>query len=205
MKESAEKAMSDALKDWGIGLDASRWRLLEGYARDVLEHNRKTNLTAAKDRETVLLRHILDGCAAVLALRGRLGAGARVADLGAGAGFIGIGLKLAWPELDVTLLDSNYKKTCFLNLACARLGLPGLHALQASAGEWRGGAFDAVVSRAVAPLDEAAGLTLPLVRPGGWAVLYQSQEACGPAVEQTVRYRLPGEDKDRCLIILRRT
>ncbi|MFH1725337.1 MAG: 16S rRNA (guanine(527)-N(7))-methyltransferase RsmG [Elusimicrobiota bacterium] len=224
---------AERLARWGAALDPGGWELLDRYLQDVMEYNRKVNLTAARSREELLRRHALDALAALAPLRERFaGKAPSLLDVGAGAGFIGVCLKAAWPEAAVTLLESAYRKVCFLNWTSARLGLKGLRVLHgradgsgiqllgASGGKGvfesdRG--FDAVLARALAPLPEAVRLSLPLARPGGCGVIYRSarpdpgDEALRAAlrgargvIEETAAYRLPGEDRDRHLVILLR-
>ncbi|MFH2202199.1 MAG: RsmG family class I SAM-dependent methyltransferase [Elusimicrobiota bacterium] len=197
---------ADCLRRWGLELPDSGWELLDKYVKDVLEYNRRVNITAARDAAELMRRHVLDGMAAVAPLRTRLGECPRLLDVGAGAGFIGFGLKIAWPAADVTLMESSYRKYCFLNLASARLALPGLTVLQERAGPGTAGGYDGVLARALAPLAEARRILLPLVRPGGKAVVYQSDPPAEPGADwdETLAYRLPGESKDRHLVIFRR-
>ena len=208
-------------RDWlrarGTDLPADVFARLDGYARDVLEYGRRTNITAAKDLGTVWRRHILDGLMAVGPLKARLGtAGPRIVDLGCGAGFIGVALKAAWPEAEVWLVDTVYRKAGFLTLASVRLGLEGLKPVHARAdgtgslellrvnGAGAGRletAADAVVARALAPHAEALALARPLARVGGWTMLFQSAAEPGLDAEP---YRLPGEAQDRFLVFSRR-
>lgn len=208
-------------RDWlvarGTPLPAEVFTRLDGYARDVLEYGRRTNITAAKDLGTVWRRHILDGLCAVEPLKARLGAPKpRIVDLGCGAGFVGVALKAAWPEAEVWLVDTVYRKAGFLTLATVRLGLEGLKPLHARAdgtgslellrnnGAGAGrleACADAVVARALAPYDEALGLAKPLARPGGWTMLFQSTAEAG---RDAAAYRLPGEAQDRFLVFSRR-
>lgn len=230
--EKLRREAEACLARWGAAVDPAAWGLLDKYLGDVLEYNRKTNLTAASSVEELLFRHALDGWAALRPLRERLPPAPRIADVGTGAGFIGVSLKLAWPEASVTLVETAYRKFCFLTWASARLGLKGLSAVHArvepvkaggprmragNASDRVGGPYDAVVARALAPLAEAAGLCLPLAAPGGWCLLYQSGapdagdealsralEAAGGSLEGTVAYRLPKEAADRHLVVLRK-
>lgn len=214
LREEAE----ECLRRWGTAVDPAAWGLLDKYLGDVLEYNRKTNLTAASGVEELVLRHALDAWAALKPLRERLPPEPRIADVGTGAGFVGIGLKLAWPEAQVALVETTYRRFCFLTWASARLKVPGLSALHARAPSPKaGGPYDAVVARALAPLAEAAALCLPLAAPGGWCLLYQSAapdpgdaglaealRGAGGRLEETIAYRLPRETADRHLVALKK-
>ncbi|MBI2362873.1 MAG: class I SAM-dependent methyltransferase [Elusimicrobia bacterium] len=207
----------DWLESRGTPLAPEACALLDGYARDVLEYGRRTNITAAKDLGTVWRRHILDGLCAAAALKRRIGGGKpRIVDLGCGAGFVGVALKAAWPEAEVWLVDTVYRKAAFLTLETVRLGLAGLKAFHARAdgtgslellrqdgaasGRLEAGA-DAVLARALAPFDEALALARPLARAGGWTALFAS---AAPAGRESEPYRLPGEAQDRFLVFSRR-
>ncbi|PJA16646.1 MAG: hypothetical protein CO113_03650 [Elusimicrobia bacterium CG_4_9_14_3_um_filter_62_55] len=206
LREEGERSLSA----WGVELDSTAWERLDAYASDVLEHNKRTNLTAARTPEELFRRHLLDALAAKAVLRGN---SPRLLDVGCGGGFVGICLKIALPNARVTLLESVYRKIGFLNWTTARLKLGGIEVRHARAisddGAWQplgsGGAqgvpqkptpFDAVLARALAPLPEAKRLTLPFVAAGGSAILYQSDPSPG-----AFAYRLPGEDKDRYLAL----
>lgn len=196
MKPGNRRLAEETLAGWGMRLEEPQWALLDNYLGDVLEYNRKVNLTAARDEDEVVRRHFLDALAGLPALKERLGPAPRLADIGAGGGFLGICLKVAWPEADVTLIESAGRKFKFLSWAAARLGVPGLHVLQERAGPQRG--FDAVLARAVAPLPELARLARPM---GRWLAAWQSGLPAGGAVESRA-YRLPGEEKDRYIVFL---
>ncbi|MBI5596178.1 MAG: class I SAM-dependent methyltransferase [Elusimicrobia bacterium] len=205
------------LESRGAAPAPEAFAILDGYARDVLEYGRRTNITAAKDFGTVWRRHILDGLSAVAPLKRRLtGPAPRIVDLGCGAGFIGAAVKAAWPEAEVWLVDTVYRKAAFLTLETVRLGLAGLKAFHARAdgtgalellrqdGAAAGrieAAADAVVARALAPFDEALALARPLARPGGWTMLFSS---AAPPGRDSEPYRLPGEAQDRFLVFTRR-
>src|SRR5437879_2106980 len=122
----------ESLESWagglGLNLDPAQWRQIEDYLRQVSEYNQKFNITSDSG-DALYLRHAADALAVLPALKRRLGShpSPRLLDLGAGAGFIGITLKIAWPEAEVTLLESSQKKFRFLNWAAAQLKTQGLH------------------------------------------------------------------------------
>lgn len=215
--------LAKAADAWGAPLDAAALARIESYLRSVAEKNATTNLTADDSWDDLVLKHAADGVFAAAELRRRLAASApRVLDLGSGGGFIGICLKIAWPQAEVTLMEAVERKYKFLNAAAAALGLRGLRPLLRRAGE--GGprssyetGFDAVVERALAPLPEAATLALPLLKPGGVFAAFQTAApdpaepalaralaAAGARVLDCVAYRRPGEDRDRRLAIFAR-
>lgn len=174
---------------------------LHKYAELVLEKNKLLNLTAAASVEEILERHVADGLAPLEWLKKRLPAGGTLADVGSGAGFVGIALKCAWPELEVTLLESRKGRTEFLEWAAAKLGIKvDVQRVRAESAAERGHVFDIVVERALAPLEEARALCLPLTKPGGVFLAYQSEPGGTPEPADTIRYRLAGEKKDRFIL-----
>ena len=217
MEASLRSELEEHLSGWGARLDASQWDLLGAYLADLLEYNRKVNLTAASDPAEVVRRHFADGLAALSPLRARLGPAPHLADVGSGGGFVGLCLKIAWPEAAVTLIESAYRKYCFLNWEATRLALRGLRVHHGRAERLARGGFDAVLARALAPLPEAVALTWPLASPSGLAVIYQSSapdpvepallkalEKAGARVAAVEPYRLPGEREERNLVIISR-
>lgn len=195
-----------ALADRGLALSPEQEQRFARYAALVLEKNRSFNLTAAQDQTELVRRHLLDGLAALAPLRAKFaGAAPSAADVGAGAGFIGLSLKIAWPELRMTLVESVRKKAAFIEWAAEKLGLEGVTvaAERADALARAGRDFDAVLERALAPLPQALKICLPLARPGGRFFAFQSEPMQGPEVaglEDSVRYLLPGEAKPRYLL-----
>ena len=143
---------------------------LAEYGRLLLEKNQVMNLTAIRDEAGVARLHMLD-CAALLPCADLTGA-RTLLDVGTGAGFPGLPLKILLPQLDVTLLDSLNKRVDWLNEVSAQLGLTGVRAIQGRAEEKAleksmRDSFDLVTARAVADLRLLSELCLPFVKVGG--------------------------------------
>lgn len=144
------------------------------YAEMLRERNEKINLTAITEPEEVKVKHFLDSCSAAELLPG----GASVLDIGSGAGFPGLPLKIVRPDLTVTLLDSVNKKVAFVSDVVAELKLSGVTAVHARIEDFpHKGEYDAVVSRAVAELNTLAEYALPFVKIGGAFIAYKSEKA----------------------------
>ena len=142
------------------------------YAEMLRERNEKINLTAIIEPEEVKVKHFLDSCSAAELLPG----GASVLDIGSGAGFPGLPLKIVRPDLTVTLLDSVNKKVAFVSDVVAELS--GVTAVHARIEDFpHKGEYDAVVSRAVAELSTLAEYALPFVKIGGAFIAYKSEKA----------------------------
>ena len=150
-----------------LGLPADAVPQLEAYAALLLEKNKVMNLTAITAPQEVATLHLLD-CAALLTmadLRGK-----RVIDVGTGAGFPGMVLRILEPDFDLTLLDSLGKRVDFLREVCASLSRARTSCVHARAEEYAAGhrqQYDIAASRAVANLNLLCELTLPLVKVGG--------------------------------------
>ncbi len=178
------------------------------YAELLLEQNKVMNLTAITDPPDVARLHFLDS-AAVLAYGGPL-AGKSLVDVGTGAGFPGVVLKLLEPSLSLTLVDSLGKRVNWLSDVCKALDLDGVRCIHARAEELAlepefRDRFDAAASRAVAAFPQLCELCLPYVRPGGvfWAMKSVASDAeadqgrgavkrLGGEVSAAVDYAIPG-------------
>ncbi|WP_136247222.1 16S rRNA (guanine(527)-N(7))-methyltransferase RsmG [Halomonas borealis] len=172
--------------------------------------NRAYNLTAVRDPEEMVARHVLDSAAVLPFVKGP-----SLLDVGAGPGLPGLVLAILAPELEVTLLDSNGKKVRFQRQAVMELGLERVSPVQArvEAFEAPPGGFDQVISRAFASLEDFIALSRELPGEGGqWLAMK------GPAVEDELAglpegiaavgrhtLRVPFSDGDRRLVILERT
>jgi 16S rRNA (guanine527-N7)-methyltransferase len=218
------------LAERGTALEPAQWDRLGRYAELVLKHNEKTNLTAAKDLDEIADRHLADGLAALPLLKKCLSdvSNPTLADVGAGGGFIGVALQIAWPDCRVCLVESSHRKFLFLNWITVELGLPARAVWQRAQEKHKGspaahppptwapkGGFDAAVERALAPLDEAIDACVPLLKPGGLLAAYTSDgkvsdkakvhlDRVSAALYTQESYRLPGEGHDRTLLAFRR-
>lgn len=144
------------------------------YAEMLTERNEKVNLTAITDPDEIRVKHFTDSLAAIDFIK----TGATVLDIGSGAGFPGIPLKIARDDISVTLLDSVNKKVAFMNDVIADLGLKNIEAVHARIEDFpHKGEFDVAVSRAVAELTTLAEYALPFVKVGGTFVAYKSEKA----------------------------
>lgn len=215
MNESFDPSeyLQEAFAAEGIALSAAQNAAFLAYADLLEQKNAVMNLTAITDFKDVVHKHFLDSCApARLPWFAPEGREISLIDVGSGAGFPGIPLKILYPELKVTLLDSLQKRVNFLNEVIEALGLEGIEAIHARAED---GArredlrerFDIAVSRAVAQLPVLAEYCLPYVKAGGSFLAYKGSgaeeeaEAAKGAVrrlgggktELTV-FRLPGAD-----------
>lgn len=217
-----EPLLSDGLAEYGLTdqLPPQAVPALDRYARELLEKNKVMNLTAIRDPEGVARLHMLD-CAALLQfcdLEGKT-----LIDVGTGAGFPGMVLKVLVPSLEVTMLDSQQKRLAWLEELRNALGVTGLKTIHGRAEEQgREPAlreqFDFAASRAVAALPVLAELCLPFVKPGGIFLAMKSVdsdaelagaagaiETLGGRVERTEDYRIPGTDVTHRLILIKKT
>lgn len=194
---------------------AARYRI---YFEHLEKMNAVMNLTAISGEEDVARLHFLD-CAALLGMvdfRGR-----RVIDVGTGAGFPGLALKIACPDMELTLLDSLDKRIGFLRDTCALLGFDDVRCIHARAEEAPAelhAGFDIACSRAVARLNLLCELCLPLAKKGGAFIAMKGPDCAdelnaakraikllGGEVEDVKKYLVPGTDATHSAIIIRKT
>ncbi|MCL7451934.1 MAG: 16S rRNA (guanine(527)-N(7))-methyltransferase RsmG, partial [Anaerolineae bacterium] len=159
----------DGAKALGLGLTDKQITAFQTYYDELVAWNQKFNLTAITEYEQVQIRHFADSLSVLLAEEARLALSrphARVIDVGSGAGFPGIPLKLVYPSARLTLLEATGKKVTFLEHLVERLGLVRVTAIKARAEELghdprhRAG-YDLALARAVADMAVVAEYTLP--------------------------------------------
>lgn len=159
-----------ALEAWHITLNEQQLKQFEIYVEMLQTWNEKMNLTNIVDREEIYLKHFYDSL--TLAFYHPL-SDQSICDIGAGAGFPSIPLKIVFPMLKVTIVDSLNKRITFLNALFEALGLEQVEAVNARAEVYcqdHREAFDIVTARAVARFDILDELCLPLVKQGGYFI-----------------------------------
>jgi 16S rRNA (guanine527-N7)-methyltransferase len=214
-----DKLKSGAL-DIGIELSDTQLARFDEFAAFLVDTNEKFNLTRITDPEAIVANHYLDSLLCLGAVE--FAHGGRVIDIGTGAGFPGIVLKIARPDLIVTLVDSTFKKVRFLQEAIERLGLSGIEPVHARAEELAAEhgmreRFDIACCRALAELRIAAELCLPFVRLGGRMIAQKGEDVdqeiagaraligkLGGRVEKIVRVHIPGTEIVRGLVVVQK-
>ena len=213
------------LEELSISLSQEQKRQFVTYYEYLIEKNKVMNLTAITEYEEVIVKHFLDslsivkaGCFEQNALNGK-----SVIDIGTGAGFPGIPLKIAFPQLKITLLDSLNKRVNFLNEVIDMLGLSKVEAVHGRAEDYAKQkeyreCFDFCVSRAVANLSTLSEYCIPFVKEGGCFISYKSGKideelsqagnavkVLGGKVLDVVKFPLMGTDMDRSFVIIKKT
>lgn len=200
-----------------LGLPCSAVPRLLDFAGRLLEKNRVMNLTAITEPKDVATLHLLD-CAALLTLSDFRGKS--VVDVGTGAGFPGMVLRILEPDFDLTLLDSLGKRIDWLAETCAAMGLERVDCVHARAEEFaaqRRQQYEIATSRAVAALPLLCELALPLVKPGGCFLAMKSVDSddeiqsargamgqLGGRLESVRDYAIPGTEVVHRLVIIRK-
>lgn len=210
-------ALESGASDIGIELSDSQLALLDRFASLLVDANSRFNLTRITEPSEIVTGHYLDSLLYLWAVD--ISEGAAVIDVGTGAGFPGVPLKIARPDLSVTLVDSTAKKVRFLEEAISELGLEGVTAIYARAEDLGRDKnhrehYDIVVTRALAEIRVLAELCMPLARVGGRVVVSKGEEIdaelaagrpmvgqLGGIVEKTVRTRIPGADIPRRFVV----
>lgn len=212
------------LEQLSITLSGEQKQQFLTYYEYLVEKNKVMNLTAITEYEEVITKHFLDSLAVVKTscFKPEKLAGKRLIDIGTGAGFPGIPLKIAFPEMEILLLDSLNKRINFLNEVTEMLGLTKINTVHGRAEDYAKQkgyreSFDFCVSRAVANLSTLSEYCIPFVKQGGCFISYKSgsvdQELIqaekavkilGGQREEVVRFSLADTDMDRSFVVIRK-
>ena len=220
MEKKRQDYIKEVFEKAGISLtDRQLWQF-ERYYELLIQKNEVMNLTAITEFPDVVQKHFLDSL--MIRTLFEPAEGEYWLDLGTGAGFPGIPLKIVYPELRLVLLDSLNKRIKFLQEVIAELGLEHITAIHGRAEELAKKEeyrekFDCCVSRAVANLASLSEYCLPFVRVGGCFVPYKSEKIqeeikgaekavriLGGKIEEQKEFMLPGSDIYRCLLYIRK-
>lgn len=218
-----DSSFCDALfRQWDIALSDIQLNQFMKYYELLVEWNSFINLTSITDYEDVCLKHFLDSVSIIKAydIERLKNDSLSLIDVGTGAGFPGIPLKIVFPNLRVTLLDSLNKRVSFLNEVIHQLSLCDITAYHGRAEDYaKKDAFrqqyDLCVSRAVANLSTLSEYCLPFIRIGGYFVSYKSEKIneeakmakkaitiLGGTVDHQTDFILPGSDMYRCNYVI---
>lgn len=219
LSEQSMALLSEGVQNFGITLSSEQLLKLSTYAGLLVEWNEKINLTAITDEEGIVTKHFIDS----FSLLSHLPKEAKtIIDVGTGAGFPGIPLKIAGENLRVTLLDSLDKRVKFLTQVCTDLKLKNIEAVHGRAedfgvNKWYREAFDIAVARAVASLPVLLEYCLPFVKTGGLFMAMKGPDAkeelkeskraleiLGGEVVEAKSFTLPHTDHERCIVMIRK-
>lgn len=190
------------------------------YYEMLVEKNKFVNLTAITEFDDVMKKHFVDSVSLIQAYD--VNKSISIIDVGTGAGFPGLALKIAFPELKVTLLDSLNKRIAFLDDVICKLNLSGVETVHGRAEDYAKPGklrenFDLCVSRAVANLSTLSEYCLPFVKVGGYFISYKSERISeeiksaekaisilGGQVNKQIEFKLPNSDIYRNLFVIQK-
>jgi 16S rRNA (guanine527-N7)-methyltransferase len=187
--ESPMSVLAQYASDWlGVELTQSQLEAFQRHSALLREWNERVNLTAITEPEAIEIRHFADSLSCLKVIKRRQGL--KLIDVGTGAGFPGLPLKIACPEIDVTLLEATGKKVAFLDHVIDEFGLEGVRTVNARAEEAGQMAdhreqYDWAVARAVARMPVLAEYLLPFVKVGGRCLAQKGDSAENEAQEAT--------------------
>lgn len=210
--------LEEGCRELGITLDEIQKKQFTDFYEYLVEKNKVMNLTGITEFQEVLVKHFLDSLACVKAVdMSRI---KRIMDIGTGAGFPGVPLKIAFPHLEACLLDSLKKRVNFLEETFQMLKLENITAIHGRAEEYAKNkqyreTYDLCVSRAVSNLATLSEYCLPYVKTGGYFISYksgtvqeeveQAQKAVkilGGKIKDVVYFQLPDSEIQRSLVVI---
>lgn len=207
-----------------LHLELSKKQILQfiSYYELLIDWNSRMNLTAITEFEDVLKKHFIDSLSLISAVSDLAQKQYDLIDVGTGAGFPGIPLKIAFPNLKITLLDSLNKRIQFLNEVIYKLELQDIEAVHGRAEDFAKPdqfreRFDLCVSRAVANLATLSEYCIPFVKPGGFFISYKSEKVnveleeakkaisvLGGSFQKNIEFLLPHSDITRNFIVIQK-
>ena len=199
------------LKDNNITLNSTQIEKLFQFEEKVIETNEKFNLTNITTEPDFTIKHIIDSLVGIP----HIPEGAKLLDIGTGAGFPSMPIAISRPDLKIEAIDSTEKKIGFVNQSAKELGVSNIKAISIRAEEMpKDNKYDCVVARAVAALPILLELAMPIINVGGLFIAYKATEdeltdsanalkVLNSKVEKTVSLTLPNGD-NRCLIIIKK-
>lgn len=210
-----------ALADHGITLSTEQMQQFADYYQLLVETNEHVNLTRITEKDEVYLKHFYDSITGAFAEPRLESEELTLCDIGAGAGFPSLPLKIAFPQLKITIVDSLNKRIAFLEALVAKLGLTDVTLIHDRAETFSAKnspyreKFDIVTARAVARLSVLSELCLPAAKVGGEFIAYKASAApeelqqggaaikqLGGKVQKTVTLTLPETDEERNIIVI---
>ncbi|MCR5586368.1 MAG: 16S rRNA (guanine(527)-N(7))-methyltransferase RsmG [Lachnospiraceae bacterium] len=209
--------LKNTIIDWNLTLDDNQINQLDLFYEMLVEKNKVMNLTAITEFDEVIIKHFADSLSIGKVMPSNINT---VCDLGTGAGFPGIPMAIAYPNIQFTLIDSLNKRIKFLQEVVDALGLKNVTLIHARAEEAGRNKlyrekFDLVVSRAVANISTLSEYCLPLVKLNGYFISFKSGDIkeevslsgnaiqkLGGAMEEPVYFSLPDTDISRSFIII---
>lgn len=221
MKHNITSFLNDA-KELEIELTETQINQFIRYYELLTEWNSFMNLTAITEFDDVMKKHFIDSLSLVKVIPNMKEKSYRLIDIGTGAGFPGIPLKIAFPNLQIILLDSLNKRINFLNEVIQQLDLNEIDAFHGRAEEYAGKkeyreSFDICVSRAVANLSTLSEYCLPFVKREGYFISYKSEKVAeeltdagkaidilGGSFNKQETFFLPSSDIFRCLLLIKK-
>lgn len=199
----------EELKKLNISINELQFKQLERYYELLVEYNKVMNLTGITIKEEVYLKHFYDSLTIAKVID--LNQYNTLCDVGTGAGFPGLVIKIIYPNLKVTLLDSLNKRLNFLNIVIKELNLKDIETIHIRAEEYKN-QFDIVVARAVAPLNILLEYCIPITKVNGYfiAMKGKNEEANNALKElsseiiETNSFLLPIEKSNRTIIKIKK-
>ena len=215
-----DNLLMDSLSKMDFNIDEEKINQLNKYYEMLVEKNKVMNLTAITEYDEVVIKHFVDSLAIskvfnMIPIK-------NIIDIGTGAGFPGMVLKIFYPDIQFTLLDSLNKRVGFLKEVADELSLNKIEAVHGRAEDYARQTnhrekYDLCVSRAVANLSTLAEYSLPFVKKGGFFVAYKAEDCLdevksaekaismlGGKIEDTVMYKIPNSDITRAFVIIKK-